>query len=87
MKKLTISLLLVTALCVTGCNYAARNFGGTVTVDLPAGEKLVSATWKESDLWYLTRPMKAGEEPETLHLRESSSLGMANGTVVFKEKK
>jgi len=71
----------------TGCtaNERARNFGGTQTIDLPAGKKLVNATWKETNLWYLLRPMQNGESPDTLNFIESSAYGMMNGAVIFIE--
>lgn len=67
-------------------NSRAKSFGGTMTIDIPQGNKLVSATWKEDQLWYLYRPARAGEKPETSTLREDSKFGLIQGTVVFNEK-
>ena len=63
-RRLTVvPIIVVGVMSLTGCNFFARSFGGTVEEDLPAGKKLVNASWKEgSDLWYLTRDMKDGEE-------------------------
>lgn len=73
---------------LTGCgNTLARSFGGTITVDLPVGEKLQEATWKDDELWYLTRPMREDEEPETWKFQEKSNYGVIEGTVIFKESK
>lgn len=63
----------------------AKQFGGTMTVELTSGTKLVNATWKNSELWYLVRPMKEGEQPETYEFLEKSSFGVMQGRVVFKE--
>lgn len=63
----------------------AKSFGGTAEIEVPAGQKVVGATWKEDHLWYLTRASKPGEQPETLTLRESSSFGAVEGKVVFHE--
>jgi hypothetical protein len=73
---------------VTGCteNDMAKNWGGTMNVELKAGTKLDSVTWKEDELWYLTRPMREGEQPETWIFQEKSSLGIQEGKVIFKEK-
>ena len=90
MKKSMVCLLLLTALLTVGCtqNQRARKFGGTMTVNLPKNTKLVNATWKEgNDLWYLTRTMKEGEQPERLEFIEDSSVGMFNGKVVFVESR
>ena len=43
----------------------ARDFGGTTTITLEPNLKLEEITWKDDDLWYLTRPMREDEEPET----------------------
>ncbi len=83
MKK----LLLVLMICCTGCtaNQKARNFGGTETIDLEPGRKLVNATWKQNSLWYLTRQARPDELPEVYQFKEKSSFGVVEGTVVFKE--
>lgn len=66
-------------------NWWAKNWGGTITVTLPINTKLVNATWKESNLWYLTRPMHKGEVAETSTLHEQSNLGLVQGQVIFIE--
>ncbi len=60
-----------------GCteNSRAKSFGGTATLNLPPNQKLVVVTWKDDDLWYLTRPMKDNETPETYAFQEKSSWG------------
>jgi hypothetical protein len=85
MKKVLI--LLVVAFTMVSCtqNTRAKSFGGTSTVELKEGRKLIEATWKEDNLWYLTRVRREGESIETYEFREESSFGMMNGTVIFKE--
>jgi len=90
MKKLlfipaSLIFLLAAAACTE--NQRAKSFGGTATVDVPKGNKLVSATWKEDHLWYLYRPMHENETTETSTLKEASSFGMVQGTVIFKESR
>ncbi len=79
--------LAVAVLGMSACtsNTKARAYGGTMTVDLPVGEKLVTATWKEANLWYLTRPMRSGEVPENYTFKEKSALGMIEGKVILNE--
>jgi hypothetical protein len=67
-------------------NNVAKNFGGTQVIELPANTKLVNATWKQDSLWYLTRPMVAGEKPTETIMHEQSALGILEGTIIFKEK-
>ena len=85
MKKFyfTIATVLLLASCTE--NQRAKSFGGTSTMNLPKGEKLVNVTWKGDEIWYLTRPMKSDESPETYTYREESSLGVIEGTVILKE--
>src|SRR3989339_456146 len=58
----------------------ARQFGGTSSIKLPCKPKLFILTWKESNLWYATRPMREGEVPETYTFAEDSSWGVMEGT-------
>ena len=83
---LTTLLLLVG---VSGCteNIRSKTFGGNMTIALPANQKLVNATWKESQLWYLYRPMHSNETAETYTFKEKSSFGMMEGVVTFQESK
>ena len=90
MKK-KITALVVTAFVLFGCsgcgNMVAKSYGGTVSVDLPTGQKLTEVTWKDNNLWYLTRPMRDGEEAETWTFQEKSNYGVMEGKVILKESK
>lgn len=89
MKKfLAIGLIMVTIGTLTGCgNTVARSFGGTMTLELEPNQKLEAITWKDEELWYLTRPMREGEEAETWKFQEKTNLGVIEGTVIIKESK
>lgn len=86
MKKLFLVLVFVIAM--VGCteNQRAKNFGGKSTVQLEQGQKLVNATWKEDNLWLLTREMRPGETAETYKFQEKSSYGVMEGTYIIVEK-
>lgn len=88
MKKFTLLLVLLVAISLSNCtkNQRARSFGGNETVELPEGQKLIEATWKGEDLWYLTRDRREGEPVETYTFKEQSSYGLIQGTVTFNEK-
>ena len=90
MKRIIFVLAIAVALMLnlTSCteNRRAKIFGGTMTVELPAGEKLDDVTWKADELWYLTRERRDGEPIETFTFREESSYGVLEGTVIFIEK-
>jgi hypothetical protein len=72
---------------ITSCtkNQRVKRFGGTATIELPAGQKLVHCTWKDSNLWYLTRPMGANDSVEIYTFQEKSNFGMIEGTYKIKE--
>lgn len=80
-------LLVVGTMQVSGCtaNQRAKQFGGTVKIQLPCGQKLSFATWKDANLWYAIRPFRAGEEPETTTMVEDSDYGVMKGRVIFEE--
>ncbi len=76
-------------LCISsGCtqNVRTKTLGGKMTVDLPPKTKLINATWKNGDVWYLTRPMRSDEKAEEITFQEKSSFGLAEGTIIFREK-
>lgn len=75
-------------LLIAGCTEQdmAKNFGGTANIEIANCQKVVNATWKEDNLWLLTRPMREDEKPEKLTLSESSSFGLLEGSVIINEK-
>jgi len=79
----------ISALLAAGCteNIRSKEFGGKMATDLPAGQKLVMVTWKDSDLWLLYRPMHSNDVAETYTLKEQSTFGVWNGTVIIHESR
>lgn len=86
-KKIIFTLAIVFSLISCTENKMARTFGGKITIELPKGEKLMMATWKGTDLFYLTEPMDSGYTPKTKIFREDSSFGLVESEVHFKEKR
>lgn len=82
-----IALLAVMWFSLTGCKSIAKSYGGTISIDVPKGQKVIEATWKDSDVWYLTRPMREDEKPEIFTFQEDSNLGIIEGKVIFEESK
>ena len=81
MKKIIFSVIMLVSviMCFTGCTEH------DVVVDLPEGQKLEEVTWKDTELWYLTRLMREDEFPETHVFQEKSSWGIWEGTVTIIE--
>lgn len=90
---LYIALLILTIvlsiifLCSCTENTRSRVWGGKMTIELPKGQKLIEATWKEQSLWYLTEPMEADYVPKTKIFQEDSRFEVFEGRVVFIESK
>lgn len=87
MKKLFLSIML--GVMVTSCteNNRVKNWGGEGTINLPKGQKLVNVTWKETEVWYLTRTMDSNDVAETYQFQEESSWGVMEGTYTIIESK
>lgn len=82
MKKL-IGLLLLTILILgSGCteNSRARQFGGKQEIQTKPNEVLINITWKDNDMWVLTKDTLTGIQ----YFRESSSWGVWEGEIVIK---
>lgn len=86
MKKLILLIALV--IPFVGCteNQRAKNWGGNTTIEVSANKKLVNLTWKNENLWVLTRDRKEGETAETYYFTEDSSFGLIQGVVTIREK-
>jgi len=73
-----------------GSQYITKRIGGTTTIELPTGKKLVPYTvqWEPngSHIWYLTEDAEPGYQPKAYTFHESSNLGILEGTIIFQEK-
>ena len=83
MILLIAAILPLTVSCTE--NQRAKAWGGSMTINLEPNQKLVNVTWKEGDMWILTRPMRAGEINETYKFGEKSTFGLMEGTVTIVE--
>lgn len=88
MKKIFLSGIAILALTVSCTeNSRVKRFGGVGEIDLPQGKKLVNITWKQDQIWYLTRNMRNDEVAETYQFQEESSWGVVEGTYIIHESK
>lgn len=87
MKKVFLGLVL--GLLMVSCteNERVKAWGGEGTIKLPKGRKLVTVTWKETQIWYLTRPMDSTDVAQTYQFQEESSWGVIEGTYNIVETK
>lgn len=82
-------LTILFALMCISCTENARvkSYGGTGSINLPKGRKLVTVTWKGPQLWYLTRPMNENDVPESYRFQEESNWGIVEGTYILTESR
>ena len=86
MKKLLLGLFVLFML-VVGCtdNQRAKKYGGTQTIKLEVGQRVVNVTWKDASLWVLTKEDTI--KPATVYtFKEKSNLGIVEGKIVIVEK-
>ena len=87
MKKILFALCAIFALTSCTEQQMARDYGGTISIEVPAGYKVTSATWKDADLFYFLEPMEEGYTPQEKKFIESSSFGLWETQVIFIEKR
>lgn len=88
MKKIiAIVLAIVMVVALSGCQYATKHWGGSMTVNLEPNVKLVNVTWKDDSLWFLTKPMTENDVAETYYFEEDSEFGVFEGSVTIVEHK
>lgn len=87
MVFLSILLLTCMALVVNSCtdNQRAKVWGGKMSISLEPNQKLMNVTWKDGDMWILTRQMKPDDQPETYKFFEKSTFGVMEGEVTIVE--
>lgn len=90
MKRILLSTVFILMLPLTliwsSCtsNQNARKFGGTKTITLDPGVRVVNVTWKDNDMWILTKHDTT--KPQTYTFKEKSNFGLMEGTVIIEEK-
>lgn len=88
MKKtiLSISAILLLASCTE--NSRVKNFGGTGEVEIDPTQKFVNVTWKNEELWVITKDRTSADTSHnTYRLQEKSSYGVLEGTYIITETK
>jgi len=87
MKQL--GLLFCAALALSSCteNEKVKSFGGTSTIEIPADQKFVLATWKDENLWITTKVRAAADSVKSEYrFAEKASFGVMEGTYIIIEK-
>lgn len=89
MKKVIAIFAIVAAIAavvyMSSCQSCTRTMGGTTTIRLEKGEKLIETTWKGDNIWYLVEPMEDDYVPKRKVFKESSNAGLLEGQVIFIE--
>lgn len=89
MNILKLIILCSVILTANSCteNSRAKNYGGTMEINLPRNQMLINATWKNDELWYLYEEMPSDYKPKKKIFKEKSSFGKWEGTIIFTEYK
>lgn len=85
MKKNKLFLMVVTVITILtflSCtdNQRARKFGGKEEIQLKPNEVLINITWKESNMWVLTKDTTTNIK----YFRENSNWGVWEGEIIIK---
>lgn len=83
---MTLSCIIFGVLLACTSNDNAKNYGGTSYVKVEPGRKFINVTWKDNNLWVLTRKMKEGEKPEEYEFKETSDYGVWEGKLIIQEQ-
>ena len=88
-KLIKFLFIIISVVFFSSCTeqIRARQFGGNIDIDVPAGYKVTSATWKECNLFYFIEPMEEGYEPKEKMFIENSAYGVMESQITFKEKR
>lgn len=72
---------------LNGCseNELANNFGGDISYELKCNQQLVNVTWKNHDLWILTKKADADFTPQSYTFSQKSQYGFFGGNVTITE--
>ena len=88
MKKVIFTIAAIAALTSCTENERVKQWGGTGNLEIPADQKFVNVTWKETELWIVTRDRTAADTTyDTYQFQEESSYGIMEGTYIIKETK
>lgn len=81
MKKYLLLVALAILSVFSSCtdNQMARNYGGTEEVTLQPNHVLLNVTWKQDDMWIITRDTTTNIS----YVQEKSSWGLLEGTIVL----
>lgn len=84
-----IGFIALVAALILSCtaNQKAKDYGGTAKITLPDNQKLINVTWKDADLWYITRPMTQADTAIVYTFQEKSEYGIWNGSYIITEVK
>ena len=86
MKKLIILLAFAISLTMTSCteNIRAKEWGGNLTINLESQERVVNVTWKNADLWILTKIDTTKQQ--LYNFSEKSTWGIMQGNITIIER-
>lgn len=64
-------------------NEMVRSYGGSQKIKIPKDHVFINSTWKENNLWMLTKDTTTGK----YYFSERSSYGILEGQIIFEDNK
>lgn len=88
-KIILTSLVIIYTTILISCTKQSmsRQFGNDIVINVERGYKVTSATWKENNLFYFIESMGNNYHPHEKMFIESSSYGIIESKVIFKESR
>ena len=88
MKKLILALALVGIFASCTENSRVKNFGGTGHLNIDPSKKFVNVTWKDTELWVITKDRTSADTTyDTYQLQEHSQYSILEGTYIIVENR
>lgn len=84
-----VVVILIANLCGScTSNQRAKEWGGTMTINVHPNYKVTMATFKgDADMWYMIEPMEDDYAPKDKILIEDPTWGVFHGKVIFHESR
>jgi hypothetical protein len=86
MRKLLVLLVLVITLFGCTQNQMVKVLGGKTRIDIPSDRQFVNMTWKDNEMWVLTKMRSKSDTIKSIYFfKEKSSFGINEGEVTIVE--
>lgn len=87
-KSQVVLLMLILVFLFIGFGNISNSFNRDVmNITLKTNQKLINVSWKDKNMWILTKEMESTDVAETYNFEEYSKYGILDGKLTINEKK